>query len=741
MSVERVLLAVSLCGLLWGCGSEAVQAPEAARVSPERAMLGAEVLDGLSCGEALDGEVEASDPALEALGVGRYAYRLDVEGGAMQVMALSPSGAPVASLEAEIWLESGLVGRSLVVLRDEAGQERLRERGRAALEPGFGWRLDTAREVEGARVEVRALLSSEPAANRLTVAVPASEGAAGAVPGAQGPEVLFEVLDEEGALPADGGEALSAWARAQGAEAALEGRWDRLKAAVLEDEALRERLFAHIGWCGLDEEGKAQARLVASGTLAPAATQKPAGALRTQAQALTCAEEEWAKESSENLTATLDFVSTHAGKLALGGPLSYLWDNSGDLGLKLTIDAGEYGSVTLTKGDLDTIRNYAGGVIFAGAAGVALANPLGLALAGVSAGTYIAARVNEAFGEEALRDWLESRKQPRRRTPPRPVALKSWVGVGGSTGDPHLTTLDGLSYDFQASGEFWLLRTTRGEALWVQARQVPVGVERCLGAVSVNAAVAALVSGHRIEVRGDEEERFWLDGAPVEARALLLPGGGELAQEGGVLVIRSKEGDVLRLSRRGARFTCWWRCRRRARARWRGCWVTLTGTGATIWPTRAVRSSRGLWRRRCSMGPSLRRGGCVTPRRGCLCTLKARAPSAGMSRTRRCRGWAWGRSRRRRGRRRRRPAGRRASRMRWCWRSARWTSIARGTRGSRWSTPSGARRWRSWRWAERAGRPCFFSPGRCLEISVRGYGRSLWMVGRRAIRRTATRAS
>jgi hypothetical protein len=465
-------------------------------------------------------------------------------------MALSPSGAPVAGLEAEIWLESGLVGRSLVVLRDEAGQERLRERGRAALEPGFGWRLDTAREVEGARVEVRALLSSEPAANRLTVAVPASEGAAGAVPGEDGPEVLFEVLDEEGALPGDGGEALSAWARAQGAEAALEGRWDRLKAAVLEDEGLRMRLFAHIGWCGLDEEGKAQARLVASGSLASVATQEPAGGLRTQAQALTCAEEEWAKESSENLTATLDFVSTHAGKLALGGPLSYLWDNSGDLGLKLTIDAGEYGSVTLTKGDLDTIKNYAGGVIFAGAAGVALANPLGLALAGVSAGAYIAARVNEAFGEEALRDWLESRKKPRRRTPPRPAPSRSWVGLGGSMGDPHLTTLDGLSYDFQAVGEFWLLRSTRGEALWVQARQVPVGGDRCPGAVSVNAAVAVLVGEHRVEVRGEEEGRFWLDGAAVEARALLLPGGGEVVQEGALLVIRSGEGDVLRLSRR-----------------------------------------------------------------------------------------------------------------------------------------------------------------------------------------------
>ena len=44
-------------------------------------------------------------------------------------------------------------------------------------------------------------------------------------------------------------------------------------------------------------------------------------------------------------------------------------------------------------------------------------------------------------------------------------------GAGGSNGDPHLTSLDGLRFDFQAAGEFLLARS--GSDLEVQARQEP----------------------------------------------------------------------------------------------------------------------------------------------------------------------------------------------------------------------------------------------------------------------------
>jgi hypothetical protein len=70
---------------------------------------------------------------------------------------------------------------------------------------------------------------------------------------------------------------------------------------------------------------------------------------------------------------------------------------------------------------------------------------------------------------------------------------------GGSNGDPHLRTIDGHRYDFQVAGEYVLLRSA-DRAFEVQARQVPgtcgPGSPDCN--VSINAAVAIRVNGHRL---------------------------------------------------------------------------------------------------------------------------------------------------------------------------------------------------------------------------------------------------
>ena len=84
-------------------------------------------------------------------------------------------------------------------------------------------------------------------------------------------------------------------------------------------------------------------------------------------------------------------------------------------------------------------------------------------------------------------------------------ALLSWCGVpasgdASSRGDPHVTTFDGINYDFQGAGEFVYLRSANG--LEIQTRHTPVattfmpqanpytGLASC---VSVNTAVAAQV--------------------------------------------------------------------------------------------------------------------------------------------------------------------------------------------------------------------------------------------------------
>jgi mono/diheme cytochrome c family protein len=89
--------------------------------------------------------------------------------------------------------------------------------------------------------------------------------------------------------------------------------------------------------------------------------------------------------------------------------------------------------------------------------------------------------------------------------------VRRWI-VGGAAyteGDPHITTVDGVRYDFQSAGEFVLLRD---DLLEVQARQVPVetavplapnehsGLSSC---VSVTGAVAVRVGSQRITYQPD----------------------------------------------------------------------------------------------------------------------------------------------------------------------------------------------------------------------------------------------
>ncbi len=72
-------------------------------------------------------------------------------------------------------------------------------------------------------------------------------------------------------------------------------------------------------------------------------------------------------------------------------------------------------------------------------------------------------------------------------------------GCAGSTGDPHLTTIDGHRYDFQAVGEFTLLRSP-DDSLEIQGRQEPwPGSDH----LSINTAIAARVGSHRVGIYVD----------------------------------------------------------------------------------------------------------------------------------------------------------------------------------------------------------------------------------------------
>lgn len=78
-------------------------------------------------------------------------------------------------------------------------------------------------------------------------------------------------------------------------------------------------------------------------------------------------------------------------------------------------------------------------------------------------------------------------------------------GAAANEGDPHITTVDGVHYDFQSAGEFVSLRDADG--LQIQTRQTPVTTASVVGpnphtglttCVSLNTAVAARVGKHRV---------------------------------------------------------------------------------------------------------------------------------------------------------------------------------------------------------------------------------------------------
>jgi MYXO-CTERM domain-containing protein len=109
--------------------------------------------------------------------------------------------------------------------------------------------------------------------------------------------------------------------------------------------------------------------------------------------------------------------------------------------------------------------------------------------------------------------------------------------AGSSSGDTHVTTLDGLFYDFQAAGDFLLITTN--PSFVVQARQAS-------GAPNwPNAA-----TNHAIAVQmGQSRVAFFLDPARlvVDKKVTLLDDGQSLSLTGGVTVARS--GDTYTVTR------------------------------------------------------------------------------------------------------------------------------------------------------------------------------------------------
>ncbi len=112
-----------------------------------------------------------------------------------------------------------------------------------------------------------------------------------------------------------------------------------------------------------------------------------------------------------------------------------------------------------------------------------------------------------------------------------------------SIGDTHLTTFDGLHYDFQASGDFVLAEA--GSDFIVQTRQESGAPTWPLA--SVNKAVATQMGKTRVAIY-IEPTRLAIDGQSndlADGKTLSLPTGVRVSRQGDTYVITSQSGDTV----------------------------------------------------------------------------------------------------------------------------------------------------------------------------------------------------
>lgn len=153
------------------------------------------------------------------------------------------------------------------------------------------------------------------------------------------------------------------------------------------------------------------------------------------------------------------------------------------------------------------------------------------ALAGVPDDTLLI----DAFGGDAggvggIGDGIDIADLPLPDLPFSPFNDPAWI-----SGDPHLRTLDGVGYDFQAAGEFVLLRETSGGDFEVQSRMVPVGDN-----VSVNEAVATVLDGNRVMIdaaSGAPALRINGTATPLGSGESLDVGNGRIQRDGATIAI------------------------------------------------------------------------------------------------------------------------------------------------------------------------------------------------------------
>jgi Ca2+-binding RTX toxin-like protein len=106
--------------------------------------------------------------------------------------------------------------------------------------------------------------------------------------------------------------------------------------------------------------------------------------------------------------------------------------------------------------------------------------------------------------------------------------------LGWVSGDPHLQTLDGIGYDFQAAGEFVLLQSADAGDFMLQARMVPVGPN-----VSVNESISTNLDGVAVMIDAADATPLHIGGTAtaLDDGASIAVGNGRVFRNGDTYAI------------------------------------------------------------------------------------------------------------------------------------------------------------------------------------------------------------
>jgi hypothetical protein len=163
---------------------------------------------------------------------------------------------------------------------------------------------------------------------------------------------------------------------------------------------------------------------------------------------------------------------------------------------------------------------------------VARAQPAGLHLPSVPDFRSLASAESRAAG--ALQTYANDVLTPALRRVQSVLVGQDCGGGGASAdsyGEPHEVTFSGADYEFQAAGEFTLVKSTT-DNLAIQIREQPFPGA---GDVAINTATAMRVGTTIVELAGDNSGRLhlWIDRMPVPLASQALAGGGTLSVKGG----------------------------------------------------------------------------------------------------------------------------------------------------------------------------------------------------------------